>query len=94
MALPCAQWNSILIALKQKLTLIHIPGCYSDSAGLELVRNHVAKYIERRDGFPADPSNIILCAGASEGIRVSITNIIFKPLRSLSVNFLFTVYWM
>lgn len=48
------------------------PGCYSDSAGLELVRNHVAQYIERRDGFPADPNNIVLCAGASEGIRVSV----------------------
>jgi alanine transaminase len=44
-------------------------GCYSDSAGLELIRNHVAQYIERRDGFPSDPSNIMLCAGASEGIR-------------------------
>lgn len=46
-------------------------GCYSDSAGLELIRNHVAQFIERRDGFPADPNNIVLCAGASEGIRVS-----------------------
>ena len=45
-------------------------GCYSDSAGLELIRNHVAQYIERRDGFPANPTDIILCAGASEGIRV------------------------
>ena len=49
-------------------------GCYSDSAGLELIRNHVAQYIEQRDGFPADPSNIILCAGASEGIRVRNMN--------------------
>ncbi|XP_032781725.2 alanine aminotransferase 1 isoform X1 [Daphnia magna] len=47
-------------------------GCYSDSAGLELVRNHVAQYIERRDGFPADPNNIVLCAGASEGIRSTL----------------------
>lgn len=45
-------------------------GCYSDSAGLELIRNHVAQYIERRDGFPSNPSDIVLCAGASEGIRV------------------------
>jgi len=46
-------------------------GCYSDSAGIELVRRHVSNYIERRDGFPSDPNNIVLCAGASEGIRVS-----------------------
>jgi len=44
-------------------------GCYSDSAGIELVRRHVSNYIERRDGYPSDPNNIVLCAGASEGIR-------------------------
>jgi len=45
-------------------------GCYSDSAGLPVVRQHVADYIERRDGLAADPNNIVLCSGASEGIRV------------------------
>jgi len=47
-------------------------GCYSDSAGLELIRKHVAQYIERRDGFPSNPDDIVLCAGASEGIRSSL----------------------
>lgn len=46
-------------------------GSYSDSAGIEVIRRHVAEYIERRDGFPSNWENIILCAGASEGIRVS-----------------------
>ena len=47
-------------------------GAYSDSRGLGLIREHVAKYIETRDGgIPADPEDIILVAGASEGIRVS-----------------------
>ncbi|ROT70730.1 hypothetical protein C7M84_010968 [Penaeus vannamei] len=31
--------------------------------------DHVAEYIERRDGFPSCWENIVLCAGASEGIR-------------------------
>lgn len=44
-------------------------GSYSDSAGIEVIRRHVAEYIERRDGFPSNWENIILCAGASEGIR-------------------------
>ena len=44
--------------------------CYSDANGLNLIRKDVAQYIERRDGFPSDPDNIVLCAGASEGIRV------------------------
>lgn len=45
-------------------------GAYSDSAGIESIRKHVAEYIQRRDGgIPADHDNVILCAGASEGIR-------------------------
>lgn len=44
-------------------------GSYSDSPGIEVIRRHVADYIEARDGQPADWRNIILCAGASESIR-------------------------
>ncbi|XP_059089060.1 alanine aminotransferase 1-like [Tigriopus californicus] len=45
-------------------------GSYSDSAGIEIIRRHVAQYIEKRDGgTPADWNNIILSAGASESIR-------------------------
>jgi len=45
-------------------------GSYSDSPGLEVIRRHVAEYIMRRDGgIECDWRNIILCAGASEGIR-------------------------
>lgn len=47
-------------------------GSYSDSPGIEIIRHHVAQYIERRDGFSSNWENIILCAGASEGIRVRI----------------------
>merc|ERR1712141_833198 len=45
-------------------------GSYSDSPGIEIIRRHVAEYIEQRDGgIKSDWQNIILCAGASEGIR-------------------------
>jgi len=45
-------------------------GSYSDSPGLEVIRRHVAEYIMKRDGgIECDWKNIILCAGASEGIR-------------------------
>lgn len=46
-------------------------GSYTDSPGIEIIRKHVAEYIERRDGIPCDYSNVILCAGASDGIKVS-----------------------
>jgi len=48
-------------------------GSYSDSVGIEIIRNHAAEYIKRRDGgIPTNPDDIILCAGASEGIRATL----------------------
>ncbi|XP_077291600.1 alanine aminotransferase 1-like isoform X2 [Arctopsyche grandis] len=45
-------------------------GSYTDSPGIEVIRKHVAEYIERRDGgIPADWQNVILSAGASDGIK-------------------------
>uniref|UniRef100_H2Z4L2 alanine transaminase n=1 Tax=Ciona savignyi TaxID=51511 RepID=H2Z4L2_CIOSA len=44
-------------------------GAYSASQGVELIRNDVADYIERRDGgLKADPNDIFLCTGASDGV--------------------------
>jgi len=44
-------------------------GSYSDSAGIEVVRQHCAEYIQRRDGIPSDWQNIILSGGASGSIK-------------------------
>ncbi|XP_055934341.1 alanine aminotransferase 2-like isoform X2 [Argiope bruennichi] len=44
-------------------------GVYTESTGLEIVKRHVAQYIKKRDGFPADYSNIMLTTGATEGIK-------------------------
>lgn len=38
-------------------------GSYTDSPGIEVIRQHVAQYIERRDGLPADWQNVIISAG-------------------------------
>lgn len=46
-------------------------GSYTDSTGLDVVRQDVAQFIQRRDGIPSNPENIILTAGASEGIKVT-----------------------
>ncbi|KAM4614331.1 alanine aminotransferase 2 [Discoglossus pictus] len=44
-------------------------GSYSASQGVNCIREDVAQYIERRDGgVPADPENIFLTTGASDGI--------------------------
>ncbi len=48
-------------------------GSYTDSAGLEIVRKDVAEFIKQRDGgLSANPSDIFLTAGASDGIKVSL----------------------
>ncbi|GJQ84175.1 hypothetical protein Trydic_g2851 [Trypoxylus dichotomus] len=44
-------------------------GSYTDSPGIEIIRRHVAQYIERRDGIPSDWQNIIITSGASDGIK-------------------------
>lgn len=45
-------------------------GSYTDSTGIEIIRKHAAKYIEKRDGgIPSDWQNIVLSGGASDGIK-------------------------
>ncbi|XP_075405204.1 alanine aminotransferase 1 isoform X5 [Tenrec ecaudatus] len=47
----------------------HSLGAYSVSSGIQLVREDVAQYIQRRDGgIPSDPNNIFLSTGASDAI--------------------------
>jgi len=53
-------------------------GSYTDSPGIEIIRRHVAQYIERRDGIGSNWENIILSAGASDSIKV----IVFEELIS------------
>ncbi|EGC31753.1 alanine transaminase [Dictyostelium purpureum] len=44
-------------------------GAYSSSQGISLVLKSVASFIEKRDGHPADPSEIFLTDGASTGVQ-------------------------
>uniref|UniRef100_A0AAY5KE21 Alanine aminotransferase 1 n=1 Tax=Esox lucius TaxID=8010 RepID=A0AAY5KE21_ESOLU len=44
-------------------------GAYSASTGIEVIRQDVARYIEKRDGgIPSNPDNIYLSTGASDAI--------------------------
>ena len=47
-------------------------GSYTESQGILVVREDIASYIQQRDGYPSDPSNIYLCNGASDGIKTII----------------------
>ena len=45
-------------------------GCYSEPQGIEIIRESVASYIEKRDGYPADKNSIFLTTGAGTSIKV------------------------
>lgn len=60
-------------------------GAYTHSQGLPSVRSHVADYISNRDGFPADPKNIFLTAGASPGVQMVIQSIILNSLTGIMI---------
>lgn len=69
-------------------------GSYSESPGIEIIRKHVAQYIEERDCISCDYGNVILSNGASDGIKVCRLFLLYffnKPFRSVS-SFIFT-WW-
>jgi len=47
-------------------------GSYTESQGILTIREDIANYIQERDGYPANPSDIYLCNGASDGIKTVI----------------------
>lgn len=51
-------------------------GAYSHSKGLNFVRENIARFIEDRDGYPADPEHIFLTDGASEAIKRVLQSLI------------------
>lgn len=44
-------------------------GAYTHSKGFASIREEVAAFIQKRDGFPSDPEHIFLTNGASSGIK-------------------------
>ncbi|RDW85610.1 putative alanine transaminase ALT1 [Coleophoma crateriformis] len=60
-------------------------GAYSDSTGAKAIRESVAKFIERRDGFPAVANDIYLSAGASSGVNTLLHIICAGPQTGILV---------
>lgn len=63
-------------------------GAYSDSCGIEIIRKHVAKYIEERDGgIKCSWENVFLSTGASQCIKpvLSLVNNSSKPGKPAGV---------
>ena len=70
---------------KWLLNEVHSVGAYSQSQGAPGIRKSVANYIERRDGYPADPASIFLSAGASSGVNTLMNVICAKPETGILV---------
>ncbi|KAF2242264.1 PLP-dependent transferase [Trematosphaeria pertusa] len=60
-------------------------GAYSQSQGAPGLRESVAKYIERRDGYPAAPKDIYLSNGASSGVNTLLHVICARPNTGVMV---------
>lgn len=71
----------VLERAKTLLEDVKSVGAYSQSQGATGIRQSVARFIERRDGFPADPDSIFLSAGASSGVN-TLMNVICANSQS------------
>ncbi|PYH78188.1 putative alanine aminotransferase [Aspergillus uvarum CBS 121591] len=67
--------QDVIDRAKVLLADVQSVGAYSHSQGAPVIRDSVAKFIEQRDGFPANPQDLYLTAGASSGVS-TILNII------------------
>jgi aspartate/methionine/tyrosine aminotransferase len=54
-------------------------GAYTQSAGIPLIRDAVARFIARRDGIPADASHVLLTDGASKAVELVLLALIRSP---------------
>ncbi len=50
-------------------------GCYTDSQGMVSVREDIASFLKKRDGYEANTGNIFVTNGASEGVRLCMQTI-------------------
>ncbi|RYP04952.1 hypothetical protein DL765_010000 [Monosporascus sp. GIB2] len=71
--------TDVIARAKWLLSHVGSVGAYSASAGVPAIKESVAKFLEGRDGFPADPSHIYLSGGASSGVNTLLHIICASP---------------
>ncbi|GMM28561.1 alanine transaminase [Martiniozyma asiatica (nom. inval.)] len=65
--------DDVLARAQEIMSNLSSVGAYSHSKGVKYFRDVVAKFIFERDGFPADPEDIYLTAGASAAVNYLLT---------------------
>ncbi|KAJ5612522.1 hypothetical protein N7510_005716 [Penicillium lagena] len=71
--------QDVIDRAKTLLANVQSVGAYSHSQGAPGIRNSVAKFIEERDGFPANPQDLFLTGGASSGVNTLLNVICNSP---------------
>ncbi|OIW24915.1 PLP-dependent transferase [Coniochaeta ligniaria NRRL 30616] len=61
--------SDVLDRAKWLLSKVGSVGAYSASNGAPAIRQSIADFLERRDGFPANEADIYLSGGASSGVN-------------------------
>jgi alanine transaminase len=77
--------EDVVARAKWLLSKVGSVGAYSASAGIPAIKESVAKFLEKRDGFPADPAHIYLSAGASSGVNTLLHIICAAPNSGILV---------
>jgi alanine transaminase len=77
--------QDVIDRAKWLLKEVNSVGAYSQSQGAPAIRQSVAKFIEKRDGYPSEPSNIYLSAGASSGVNTLLNVISASPQTGVLV---------
>lgn len=61
-------------------------GAYSDSAGVRIIREDIARFIEKRDGVgTVDPNNVYMSTGASGSITTLLKMIVKGPETGIMI---------
>ncbi|PYH89153.1 alanine aminotransferase [Aspergillus ellipticus CBS 707.79] len=77
--------QDVIDRAKALLADVQSVGAYSHSQGAPIIRDSVAKFIEERDGFPANPQDLYLTAGASSGVSTLLNIICDGPSAGVLV---------
>jgi len=76
---PLGYKSDVLDRAKRLLKDVKSVGAYSQSHGAPGIRQSVADFIERRDGYPANKDEIYLSGGASSGVNTLMHIICANP---------------
>jgi alanine transaminase len=77
--------TDVIARAKWLLEKVGSVGAYSASNGAPAIRQSIAEFLERRDGYPASEADIYMSAGASSGVNTLLHVICAGPSSGVLV---------